>query len=344
LKNAVRGRMLSVLEGAALSPPPIWLMRQAGRYLPEYREIRAKTGSFWAMCMTPAVAAEVTLQPIRRFGFDAAILFSDILVVPYAMGRHVDFEFGPKLEPIAAPGELDMDEDRWQRRLAPVYESIGLVRASIPRTGALLGFAGGPWTLATYLAEGAGSTDQRAAKLWGYRNPVGFSDLLRRLSDCVAFHLIRQIEAGADTVQIFDSWAGALAAKAFCDWVVGPTRRIVDTVRKTHPAAKIIGFPRAASLEGYLEYAEQTGVDAISLDAAVPMDWAAKSLPAGVIVQGNLDPIVLLAGGDAMSDAVQRISRNIHGRPFIFNLGHGVVPETPVEHVEALVAQVRAER
>ncbi|HEY8697654.1 MAG TPA: uroporphyrinogen decarboxylase [Rhizomicrobium sp.] len=333
-----------MLEGRSATPPPIWLMRQAGRYLPEYRAMREKAGSFWAMCMNPQSAAEITLQPIRRFGFDAAILFSDILVVPYALGCEVAFEDGPTLAAVSGAAQLDRDRERWTMKLAPAYEALRLVRPSLPKDVALLGFAGAPWTLATYLAEGKGSSDQRAAKLWAYRDPKGFQALLDALEDCVAFHLAAQLEAGADAVQIFDSWAGGLPARQFADWVIAPTKRIVDKVRAVHPEAKIIGFPRAATLEGYRRYAAETGVDAISLDTAVPMEWAARELPRGVAVQGNLDPIALVAGGPALAEAAQAILSAMNGRPFIFNLGHGVLPETPPEHVAELVARVRQTR
>jgi uroporphyrinogen decarboxylase len=320
-------------------------MRQAGRYLPEYRELRARTGSFWTMCMTPELAAEVTLQPIRRFGFDAAILFSDILVVPFAMGREVRFDDGgPTLEPLDAIEALESDEGLWAKRLAPVYAAIAEVKVRLDPGTALLGFAGAPWTLATYLAEGGGSSDQRAAKLWGYRKPKEFVALLARIADCVALHLIRQLDAGADAVQIFDSWASGLPARAYADWVIAPTKRVVEKVRKSHPRARIIGFPRASTLEGYRLYADQTGVDALSLDTAVPMVWAAKNLPPGIAIQGNLDPITLLAGGPALGEAVRDIVLAMRERPFIFNLGHGVLPETPLEHVAELVAQVRLAR
>jgi uroporphyrinogen decarboxylase len=345
LKEDERPRLTCVLDGEAINPPPVWLMRQAGRYLPEYREMRAKAGSFWTMCMTPELAAEVTLQPIRRFGFDTAILFSDILVVPFAMGREVRFdEGGPTLWPITSVGELEGDETLWAKRLAPVYAAIAEVRTGLDPGTALLGFAGAPWTLATYLAEGGGSTDQRAAKLWGYRKPEEFAALLERIADCVAFHLIRQLDAGADAVQIFDSWASGLPARAYEKWVIVPTRRIVEKVRKSHPDARIIGFPRASTLEGYQRYAAETGVDALSLDNAVPMAWAAANIPPRITIQGNLDPIALLAGGAALAEAVQDILAAVRDRPFIFNLGHGVLPETPLEHVAELVAQVRPAR
>jgi uroporphyrinogen decarboxylase len=319
-------------------------MRQAGRYLPEYRALRENAGSFWAMCMNPESAAEITLQPIRRFGFDAAILFSDILVVPYALGCDVAFEDGPVLTPVSDTAQLDRDPGRWKTQLAPVYDAIRRVRPSLPSAVSLLGFAGAAWTLATYMAEGKGSADQRAAKLWGYRNPEGFQELLDTLGDCVALHLIRQLEAGADAVQLFDSWAGGLPARQFAEWVIAPTKRIVDRVRAVHPGAKIIGFPRAATLEGYQRYAAETGVDAVSLDTAVPMGWAARELPRSVVLQGNLDPIALVAGGRALADATDAILSAMRGRPFIFNLGHGVLPETPLEHVAELVARVRQTR
>jgi uroporphyrinogen decarboxylase len=344
LKEDERENLLSVLEGESANPPPVWLMRQAGRYLPEYRAMREKAGSFWAMCMNPQSAAEVTLQPMRRFGFDVAILFSDILVVPYALGCDVAFEDGPTLTPVSDAARLNRDPGRWKVQLAPVYDTIRLVRSALPKGVSLLGFAGAAWTLATYMAEGKGSTDQRAAKLWAYRDPKGFQDLLAVVEDCVAFHLIGQLEAGAHAVQLFDSWAGGLPARQFADWVIAPTKRIVDKVRAAHPGAKIIGFPRAATLEGYRRYAVETGVNAISLDTAVPMEWAARELPRNVVLQGNLDPLALVAGGEALADACDAILAAMRGRPFIFNLGHGVLPETPPEHVAELVAQVRQTR
>ena len=339
-------KILAVLEKEAPSPPPVWLMRQAGRYLPEYRELRAKAGSFWAMCMNPQMAAEVTLQPIRRFGMDAAILFSDILVIPYALGGEVRFEegVGPLLTPYVDIGAVERDPAVWAKKLAPVYDTLRLLKGGLPEGTALLGFAGAPWTLATYLAEGKSSSDQRAAKLWGYRDPASFGALLDLLADCVAAHLIRQIEAGADAVQVFDSWASGLPAHAFEDWVIRPTIRVVQTVRKAHPEAKIIGFPRATTLAGYARYADVTGVDAISMDTAVPMGWAAEHLAPKVAVQGNLDPLALLAGGDALARGVDAILEAMAGKPFIFNLGHGVVPQTPPEHVAALVERVRSGR
>jgi uroporphyrinogen decarboxylase len=332
---------VGVLEGSAEKTPPVWLMRQAGRYLPEYRELRAKAGSFWAMALTPEYAAEVTLQPVHRFGFDAAILFSDILTVPEALGQKVTFTQGegPSLTPVTTAKGFVEDRAAWAKYFEPVYEALRLTRAGLPQGTALLGFAGAPWTLATYLAAGAGGDEQKAAKLWAYRDPQGFATLLDILGECVAFHLIRQIDAGADAVQIFDSWASGLPAALFEQVVIQPTQKIVRAVRAARPGAKIIGFPRAATLAGYEAYARATSVDAVSLDTAAPMDWAAKSLPCGV--QGNLDPIVLIAGGAALDRAVDAILEATQGRPHIFNLGHGILPETPIAHVEHLLKRIR---
>ena len=334
-------KLVRVLNRSAEKVPPVWLMRQAGRYMPEYRELRARAGSFWAMALTPAYAAEVTLQPIRRFGFDAAILFSDILTVPEALGQKVTFTEGegPSLKPVTTARGFVEDREAWARYFEPVYEALRLTRAGLPQGTTLLGFAGAPWTLATYLAAGAGGDEQKAAKLWAYRDPQGFETLLDILGECVAFHLIRQIDAGADAVQIFDSWASGLPAALFDQVVIRPTKKIVDAVRAARPKAKIIGFPRAATLTGYEAYVRATGVDAVSLDTAAPMDWAAKSLPCAL--QGNLDPIALIAGGAALDRAVDDILRATAGKPHIFNLGHGILPETPIVHVEQLLKRTR---
>jgi len=319
-------------------------MRQAGRYLPEYRALRERTGSFWKLCMEPKLAAEVTLQPVHRFDFDAAIIFSDILVVPRALGVEVDIDegFGPRMKAIASVEDLSADANRWREITSPVYEAISLVRGRLQQEKALIGFAGGPWTLATYLAQGHGSADQRAAKLWAYRDPEGFDRLLGRLADSVTSHLAGQIRAGADVVQIFDSWSSGLSEKSFERWVIAPTKRIVAGLRELCPGARIIGFPRATTQLGYESYAVQTGVDAVSLDTAVPMRWATQSLSRKVVLQGNLDPIVLIAGGRALVDAIGEIVSATRTSPFIFNLGHGILPETPVENVEKLVTQIRA--
>jgi uroporphyrinogen decarboxylase len=319
-------------------------MRQAGRYLPEYQATRKKAGSFWTMCMTPELAVEVTLQPIRRFDFDAAILFSDILVVPFALGQMVRFEdgIGPVLDGFPGFDCLVRDEDIWAGKLAPIYEAMRQTRAALAPNKAMIGFAGAPWTLAAYMLEGKGSPDQRAAKLAAYRNPGEFAKLLDVLADAIAWHLIQQLEAGADVVQIFDSWAGGLPAKEFADWIVAPSKRVVAAVRRVRPHAPIIGFPRAATQTGYETYAAETGVNAISMDTAASMQWAAKALGSRTVVQGNLDPIVLIAGGDALDRAVDGILSATQGTPFIFNLGHGILPETPLAHVAQLVARVRS--
>ena len=334
------GLFLDVLGGKAVDLPPLWMMRQAGRYLPEYRQVRAKAGSFWTLCGTPALAAEVTLQPIRRFGFDAAIIFSDILTVAVALGHAVVFDEGPKLEPLQSADKLDRSVENWSQKLSPVYEALRLVRTVLTPNTALLGFAGAPWTLATYLA-GGGNDDQMAAKLWAYRDPNGFQVLIDLLSDCIAHHLIGQLEAGADAVQLFDSWASGLTPSQFTHWVVAPTTKVVAKVRAAVPQAGIIGFPRGATLAGLEHYAETTGVDAISLDASVPMDWAVDRLGKKVVLQGNLDPLALVTGGPALRQGVDEILKATRGHPFIFNLGHGVLPGTPVEHVSELVRLVR---
>lgn len=334
-------KLMNVLSGAAQKTPPVWLMRQAGRYLPEYRKLRAEAGSFWAMALTPKYAAEITLQPIRRFGFDAAILFSDILTVPEALGQKVIFTEGegPSLSPVTSASGFIEDRVRWAAYFEPVYEALRLTRAGLPDGTALLGFAGAPWTLATYLAAGAGGDEQKAAKLWAYRDPQGFGYLLDVLGECVTFHLIRQLDAGADAVQIFDSWASGLPASLFEQVVVEPTRKIVAAVRAARPDAKIIGFPRAATQSGYENYVRATCVDALSLDTAMPMRWAADRL--GCTLQGNLDPIALIAGGAALDKAVDEILETMDGKPHIFNLGHGILPETPIAHVEQLLKRIR---
>ena len=318
--------LLAVLNRKAVHPAPIWLMRQAGRYLPEYQATRKQAGSFWTMCMTPELAVEVTLQPIRRFDFDAAILFSDILVVPFALGQGVRFEdgIGPVLEVFPGFDRLVRNETVWAEKLQPVYDAMRLTRTALAPDKAMIGFAGAPWTLAAY------------------RNPGEFTKLLNVLADMVAWHLIRQFQAGADVVQIFDSWAGGLPAREFADWVVAPNKRVVATVRRAIPDAPIIGFPRAATQTGYEAYAIETGVSAVSVDTAASMQWAVSALGSRVALQGNLDPIALIAGGEALDRAVDGILKEARETPFIFNLGHGVLPETPLAHVAQLVARVRS--
>jgi uroporphyrinogen decarboxylase len=335
------GPFLEVFGGKAVSPPPLWMMRQAGRYLPEYRETRAKAGSFWNLCNTPELAAEVTLQPMRRFGFDAAIIFSDILVIATALGHAVVFDEGPKLEPLQSAEKLDRSEENWTQKLTPVYEAIGLVRSRLEADKALLGFAGAPWTIATYLAGGGKDVNQLAAKFWSYRNPNTFQALIDLLTDCVAHHLIGQLKAGADAVQIFDSWAAGLPPVVFERWVIKPTAKVVEKVRSAVPGARIIGFPRAASLVGLERYVEATGVDVISLDQSVPLGWAVEQLGKKVVLQGNLDPLALVVGKRALREGVDGIIMATRGQRFIFNLGHGVLPGTPVENVSLLAEMVR---
>jgi len=327
--------VLAVLDGEARRPPPIWLMRQAGRYLPEYQAVRRKAGSFWTMCMTPELAVEVTLQPISRFGFDAAILFSDILVIPHALGQDVRFEEGqgPVLGPFPDLPGLVRDPVRWAVKLKPVYDAMRETRAKLAPEKTLIGFAGAPWTLAAYMLEGRGSSDQRAAKLAAYHDPEKFRALLDILSEAVAWHLGQQLEAGADVVQIFDSWAGGLPEQAFEHFVVQPNARVVKLLQERIPGARIIGFPRAATETGYRRYVAETGVNAVSIDTATSIRWAADSLPKTRTIQGNLDPIVLIA---------DTILADTRGRAFIFNLGHGVLPETPLANVERLVARIRS--
>ena len=333
--------MLDVLRGKAAFPPPLWMMRQAGRYLPEYRETRKRAGSFLDLCYNPDLAVEVTLQPIERFGFDASILFSDILVVPHALGRDVRFEEGrgPLLTPITAAEISALDGETFHVNLEPVYETVRRLRAKLPDETTLIGFCGAPWTVATYMIAGHGTPDQTPARLFAYREPVAFQQLLKVLADHSAAYLIRQIEAGADVVQIFDSWSGVLDDTSFDLFCVAPVAEIVRQVKAVHPDVPIIGFPKGAGAR-YQSYRQKTGVTGLGIDWTVPLA-AAKALQAGGAVQGNLDPLRLVAGGKALSDGVDAILKTLGDGPLIFNLGHGITPETPVAHVEAMVKQVR---
>lgn len=321
----------------------MWLMRQAGRYLPEYREIRSEAASFLDFCYTPERATEATLQPIERFGFDAAILFSDILVVPDALGQTVRFAEGegPRLEPVIASDDLSLLKPRIDLdHLAPVLKTVQMVRAALDEDKALIGFCGAPWTVATYMIAGKGTPDQKPARMFAYRNPETFQRLIDLLIEASADYLIAQFEAGVDCVQIFDSWAGVLPKPEFDRWCLAPARAIVEKVRARVPDALIIGFPRGASTE-LPEFAALTGVNAVGVDTAVDMAAAARAVPASVTVQGNLDPFALIAGGETLDRAVDYILGATRGRPHIFNLGHGILPETPIEHVERLVERVR---
>ena len=333
--------LLRVLGGDAASPPPIWLMRQAGRYLPEYRKTRGLAGSFLDLCYAPKLATEVTLQPVRRFGLDAAILFCDILVVPDALWQKVSFEegIGPVLEPIEGERDLAaLTDGRVRAHLAPVYETVAAVAAALPPGTALIGFAGAPWTVAAYMVEGRTSRDFTAAKRWALAEPRSFDRLIDMLVEATVEHLSAQIEAGAEVVQIFDSWAGAVPDHAFERLCIAPAREIVRKLRAKHPRARIIGFPRGCG-QHLADYAAATGMDAISIDYTVPAAWARDTLRCAI--QGNLDPILLLAGGEGMAAEARRLVRVFDGSPYVFNLGHGVLPQTPPEHVAALVALVR---
>lgn len=336
--------ILRVLAGEMLDPPPLWLMRQAGRYLPEYREIRARAGSFLDLCYRPELAAEVTLQPVRRYGMDAAILFSDILVICDALGQKVEFAegSGPALTPLRTADDLEqLDPAGAAARYAPVLETVRRVKTALPDGTALIGFAGAPWTVATYMIEGQGGSDFVAAKRISHEDPVLFRRLIDILAEATAAYLIAQIDAGAELLQLFDSWAGVLDESDFAAWSIAPTRAIVAAVKAVRPGVPLIGFPRGAGAQ-YLAYAQQTGVDAVSLDFSVPLDWAVSALPRRVALQGNLDPALLLVGGAPLDAAVDRIRRAMKDRPFIFNLGHGVMPATPPDHVARLVARARA--
>ena len=335
--------ILDVLNHQPRSPPPIWLMRQAGRYLPEYRALREKAGDFLTLCFTPDLAAEVTLQPVRRFGFDAAILFSDILVIPHALGQAVRFAAGegPQLDPIAdrqALMRLRLELDHGV--LAPVYETIRRVKASLAPDVALLGFCGAPWTVASYMIAGHGTPDQQPARMFAYGDPEAFAGLIDKLVDASAAYLVRQLQAGVDAVQIFDTWAGVLPAEEFARWCIGPAQRIVANVRSQVPDAKVIGFPRGVGA-GLLRYVEDVPVDAVGLDWMADPAFVRDEIQWRVPVQGNLDPLALLAGGSALDRGVDNILAAFSERPFIFNLGHGILPQTPIAHVEQMIARVR---
>ncbi len=336
-------KIVEVLNGKTVSPPPIWLMRQAGRYLPEYRATRAQAGSFLDLCYSPELATEVTLQPIRRYGFDAAILFSDILVIPDALKRNVRFEegHGPRLDPIDVDGILALKEEGVLDHLRPVIEAIGRVRGALPDETALLGFCGAPWTVATYMIAGHGTSDQAPARLFAYREPKTFARLLGVLADLSADYLVAQIDAGADAVQIFDSWAGVLGEREFADYAIRPVRRIVDSVKARRPQAKIIAFAKGAGLL-LKSYRQETHADAIGLDWAVPLSFAAELQKDGP-VQGNLDPMRVVAGGAALDAGVDAILQALGNGPLIFNLGHGITPQADPDHVTRLVARVRGE-
>lgn len=343
--------MLRVLAGETLSTPPVWLMRQAGRYLPEYRATRTTAGGFLDLCYSPKLATEVTLQPIRRYGFDAAILFSDILVVPDALGQRVSFVEGegPRLEALQSADAIKrLDPTGTSRTFSIVCETVARLRSELPTETTLIGFCGAPWTVATYMIGGRGSPDQAAARLFAYREPLAFAGLMDTLVDVSIDYLSQQIAAGADCVQIFDSWAGSLPDDEFGRWVIAPTKRIVAALESRHEGIPVIGFPRGAGANA-ARFVRETGVNAISCDTAEPLG-AMRNLAqmrrksnGTIAAQGNLDPLLLVSGGEALDRRVDEILEAMDGVPFIFNLGHGIVPQTPPENVARLVARVRGD-
>lgn len=334
--------LLAVLSSGIPERKPVWLMRQAGRYLPEYRALRAEKGGFLELVYDPDAAAEVTVQPIRRFGFDGAILFSDILIVPHALGQELSFGpgEGPRLSPPLIDASLAALE-RVPERLASIYRTVEKVKSQLPAETTFLGFAGSPWTVATYMVAGQGSRDQAETRAFAYADPAAFSAIIDAIADMTIDYLVGQADAGVEAVQLFDSWAGTLSPAQFEQWVIAPNARIVAGVKARRPDLPVIGFPKGAG--GRLgAYARETGVDAIGLDETVDPAWAVRELPDGLPVQGNLDPLALLTGGETLEKAVERILSVFAGRPHIFNLGHGIVKETPIAHVERLLQLVRA--
>lgn len=339
-----RSRFLAPFRGEVLSPPPIWLMRQAGRCLPEYREVRAKAGSFLGLVYSPELAAEVTLQPVRRFGLDAAILFSDILVVPDALGQRVEFREGegPCLEPVRSVEDIGrLDRSRVAEKLGIVFETVARVRERLAEDVALIGFCGAPWTVASYMVGGKGTPDQADARLWAYRDREGFARLIDLLTEVSVEYLAGQVRAGANALQIFDTWAGSLPGAEFDRWVLEPTAKLIAGLKRLHPEVPVIGFPRGAGVRAG-RYVRETRVDAIGCDTVTSIGDLRKLVAgSGVVIQGNLDPLLLVAGGVALRDGVRRVLQEAAGTPFVFNLGHGILPETPPDHVAELVALVR---
>lgn len=335
------GLLLENLRGTNTSKRPVWLMRQAGRYLPEYRALRAEKGGFLALVYDTDAAAEITLQPIRRFGFDGAILFSDILIVPYAMGQDLQFLAGegPRLTPRLVDSALE-SLSAVPDRLSPIYETVRKVRAALDADKTMLGFAGSPWTVATYMCAGEGSRDQHETRAMAYRDPTAFQAIIQAIVGVTVDYLSGQIEAGAEAVQLFDSWAGSLSPAQFERWVIAPNAQIVAAVKARHPETPIIGFPKGAG-EKLASYARETGVDAVGIDETIDPIWAARELPAGLPVQGNLDPLLLLSGGEDLESQVHRVLDAFADRPHVFNLGHGIGQFTPIENVEKLLGIVR---
>jgi len=335
------GPLLETLKGTPQNVAPVWLMRQAGRYLPEYRELRAEKGGFLELVYDSDAAAEVTVQPIRRFGFDGAILFSDILIVPHAMGQGLEFLAGegPKLSPTLLEVDLDSFTAQYER-FDPIYETVKKTRAMISDQVTMLGFSGSPWTNATYMIGGEGSKDQGKARLLAYQEPGRMQAILDAIAEVSITYLRGQIDAGAEAVQLFDSWAGSLAPDEFERWIIAPNARITAALKESHPDTPVIGFPKGAG-EKLPAYARETGVDAVGLDETLDPEWANAQLPEGMSVQGNLDPLLVEAGGEMLPKRVKTILEAFEGRPHVFNLGHGIGQFTPIEHVETLLRAVR---
>ena len=335
-------KFIQTLLGKQTDHIPVWLMRQAGRYLPEYREVRAKAGDFLSLCYNPELASEVTLQPLRRFDLDAAIIFSDILVVPHALGQRVWFVEGegPRLDPILNLFDLpDWDENQFLEHLSPVFEALKLTRSALPKDKALIGFSGAPWTLLCYMINGKGSRDYQNVRGFAMLNPDAFYNLMDLLVQAISLYLIKKIEAGANAVQIFDSWAGVLSATEFQNYCIEPTAKIVSAVKAVYPDVPIIGFPRGAGYN-YHSYVQQTGVNCVSCDQSVPLETM-KYFQNNICVQGNLDNLLLLGGGDEMVEQTKKICGSLKSRPFIFNLGHGVIKETNPDSVTLLINTIR---
>lgn len=335
------GLLLDTLHGKHADQVPMWLMRQAGRYLPEYRALRSEKGGFLELVYDTEAAAEVTLQPIRRFGFDGAILFSDILIVPFAMGQNLEFLAGegPRLSPRLVDHALESLQ-AVPERLSPIYRTVAAVKAGLSAEVTLLGFAGSPWTVATYMVNGEGSRDQHETRAMAYRDPDAFQAIIDAIVDVTVEYLGGQIEAGAEAVQLFDSWAGSLSPAQFERWVIAPNARIAAAIQHRYPHVPVIGFPKGAG-EKLSAYASETGVNAVGVDETIDPEWANRMLPANLPVQGNLDPLLLLAGGEELDAGIDRVLAAFADRPHIFNLGHGIGQHTPIAHVEQLVARVR---
>jgi uroporphyrinogen decarboxylase len=337
-------RLLRVFDGETLSPAPVWMMRQAGRYLPEYREVRKQAGDFLDLCYSPDFATEVTLQPIDRYGFDAAILFADILLIPDGLGQNVRFgeNVGPILEPIRNNQDFGkLTIDNLHNHLAPVYQTVKQVRAALPKETALIGFCGAPWTVATYMISGRGTPDQKDARLAAFRREGWVQNLIDLLVESSVQYLCKQVENGADLLQIFDTWGGNLGEIEFEQWCIKPMAAIVTGVKQIYPDVPIIGFPRNAGVR-YQPYIEQTGVNGVSLDTSISLQWAHDNLDEACVLQGNLDPLAVVAGGNRLEIEVRHVLDIMADRPFIFNLGHGLIPETPPENVGRVVEIIRS--